>query len=323
MRAVLAIAVCLLAAVCVCGAALPAYQPAADCAGTIRISGSPEDRPLLERWGNAFRRFHPQVQLALSLHGPESTMAGIYTDVADLALVARELRLPVESMAFEWVKLRKPVTIAVANASLREARLASQLAVFVHRDSPVRELSLAQLDAIFGGERKRGLPAVQTWGDLEVRGPLAAQPVRAVGPAVDDIAGLFFRRTVLLNSFKWRADLVTHADPRVVIASVAADPAAVGYAPLALQTAAVRPVAVRADAEGAAQLPRRETIADGSYPLRRVVMLAFDGPRLSAQAREFLLFVLSAEGQAEVVADAVYEPLGADQAAGERERLLP
>src|SRR5205823_3088281 len=147
------------AALCVVSTAglaaeLAPYAPQSKVQGDIRIWGSPEDTSLVNFWEAGFRKFHPGAHVVASLNGPESAMAGIYTDVADIAFVGRELRLPVESMAFQWVKLYKPTTIEIANASLASRRVAATLAVFVHPDNPLAGLTAAQLDGIFGAEHK-------------------------------------------------------------------------------------------------------------------------------------------------------------------------
>ena len=40
------------------------------------------------------------------------------------------------------------------------------LAVYVHKDNPIKGLSLAQVDGIFSKTRKMGGANIATWGDL-------------------------------------------------------------------------------------------------------------------------------------------------------------
>src|SRR5438034_1560751 len=86
------------------------YQPQQQIRGDIRIWGSPEDGDLVKLWDEGFRKHHRDARIVARLHGPESAMAGIYCDVADIAFVGRELRLPTDNMAFQWVKLYRPTT---------------------------------------------------------------------------------------------------------------------------------------------------------------------------------------------------------------------
>ena len=82
---------------------LPAYRPQEQVSGTVRIWGSSDDGWLIEELAAGFRKYQPGIRFQATLHGPESSFAAVYMDVADIALMAREIRVPLETMAFEWV----------------------------------------------------------------------------------------------------------------------------------------------------------------------------------------------------------------------------
>jgi phosphate transport system substrate-binding protein len=294
-------------------AAAAPYEPQQPVKGDIRIWGAPEDRGLVGLWEEGFRKHHPQARVAATLHGPESALAGIYADVADIAFVGRELRLPTDNMAFQWVKLYRPTTVEVANAGLQARRPAEALGVFVHPDNPIAGLSLSQLDAIFGAQHKRGPANARTWGDVGLTGEWASRPIHALAPPVTSIPALFFRRVVMDESFKWSMEMKEVADPAQAVAQVSEDPAAIAYAPLASTRAGVRALPL-AKAGTAFVNPTAQTAADRSYPLARAVIVAVDRPTgkpLDPRVREFLRYVLSDEGQAAVAADGAYLPLQA------------
>jgi phosphate transport system substrate-binding protein len=292
------------------GAVAAAYQPQQQITGDIRIWGSPQDRDLVKLWEDDFRKHQPRARVIAKLHGPESAMAGIYTGVADIAFVGRELRLPTDNMAFQWVKLYRPTTVEVANAGFKASRPAAGLAVFVHPGNPIAGLTMAQLDAIFGAEHKRGAANARTWGDVGLTGEWAARPIHVLAPPVTTIPALFFRKVVLDDSLKWNVDMKQVTDDKAIDA-VASDPAAIAYAPMVAATGAVRALPL-AKAGGAFVRPSGESAADRSYPLNRVVIVAVDKPvgkPLDPRVREFLRYVLSDEGQAAVAKDGAYLPL--------------
>ena len=295
-------------------AELAPYRPQAKVEGDIRIWGSPEDTSLVNFWEAGFRKFQPNARVVASLHGPESAMAGIYADVADIAFVGRELRLPVESMAFQWVKLYKPTTIEVANASLAARRVAANLAVFVNPGNPVAGLSLAQLDGIFGAEHK----ALRTWGDVGLTGAWRDRPIRVLAPEVTSVPALFFRHAVMGDSLKWNPALEEFASPEKAIEAVANDPAAIAYAPMAYANGVqVRTVPIAAKDGGEFVAPTAASVADHRYPLARRVCVAIDravGKPVDPKVGEFLRYVLSAEGQAAIARDGAYVPLSAADA---------
>jgi phosphate transport system substrate-binding protein len=287
------------------------YQPQQPVSGDIRIWGAPEDRALVAQWDAGFRKHNPQARVVAQLHGPESALAGIYTGVADIAFIGRELRLPTDNMAFQWVKLYRPTTVEVANAGLKAKRPAEALGVFVHPDNPIAGLTVAQLDAIFGAEHKRGPANARTWGDVGLAGEWAARPIHVLAPPVTTIPALFFRKLVLDDSFKWNPDMKEMPDDTQALAAVARDSTAIAYAPMVATTGAVRAVPL-AKSGGAFVKLTEQSAADRSYPLSRVVIVAVDravGKPLDPRVREFLRYVLSDEGQAAIARDGAYVPL--------------
>src|SRR5258708_36182730 len=103
-------------------AAAAGYQPQQQVSGDIRIWGSPEDRGLISLWEEGFRRRQPQARVVARLPGPESTIAGIYTGVADIAFVGRDLRQPTDNRAFQWAQPYRPTRGEVANGGVKSKR---------------------------------------------------------------------------------------------------------------------------------------------------------------------------------------------------------
>ncbi len=210
---------------------LPAYHPRARVSGTIRVWGSPDDGWLIEELEAGFRKHQPAVQFKDSLHGPESTFAAVYMDVADLAFMAREIRMPLETMGFEWVHHYPPSEVAIANAGLGAehglSRLAVNLAFFVNKANPLSCVSLRQLDDIFAADHRRGGDDIRRWGGAGLGGDWARREVHVYGPAPDSIAAVFVRRAVLAGSRKWNPDYRTVAGGwSEVLENLARDPEA-------------------------------------------------------------------------------------------------
>lgn len=305
-------------------AALAAYQPVQATEGELRIWASPADGGLLASLAAGFRHFQPNVTLALTLNGPDSTLGGVYSGVADIALMAREMRQPVERMAFEWVFHHSATSIEVANAGLRADRLSANLAVMVHRDNTLAQLTLAQLDAILGAEHRRGERNLRTWGELGLDGAWKDRPIHVHGPQVDSIPAMLVRDKVLKGSYKWNPDYQVHDDDRQIAAALAKDPAGIAYLPLRYANAQLKPVALAVDAAGPFVALTEASATARSYPLARVVTMVLNrepGQSLDPRAREFLRYVLSAEGQQVVALEGSYLPLSPAQAAAQLDSL--
>lgn len=303
---------------------LPGYEPQERAAGTISVSGDAADRALIESLQSAFVRYQPSIEFRNSLHGPESTLAGVYVGTADLAFMAREIREPLERMAFEWVTLAKPYGVKYANAGFEKSRPGTQLAVFVHAENPVESLSLAQLDAIFGAEHKRGDNNIRNWGEVNAGGAIRGREIRVFGPRLDSISTLFFRRTVMLDSRKWNPGYDEFDSAGDALHALSGDVAGIALAPLAYRRPGVKALSIATDESKEAIALTRQTAISNAYPLHRSVAVILHRPEkgiLAPRVREFLRFVLSTEGQRVIELNGTYLPLSRASAVNERKRL--
>ena len=249
---------------------------------------------------------------------------GVYTGVAELALLAREMRMPAEHMAFTWAWRYPPTVVEVANAGVDTARPNGSLAVFVHPSNPLVGLTLAQLDGLYSAEHRRGAKNLRTWGDLGLTGEWQDRPVRVLGPAIDDVAALYFRHAVLADSYKWNAGLEEFHDEPAMLTSVAHDPDAIAYAPRHGAPAGLKMLPLARDDKGPLVAMTAENIVARTYPLFRAVRLVLNrkpGAPIEPRTKEFLSFVLSAEGQAIVAREGQCLPLSAVTVRAELKKL--
>ena len=304
---------------------LAVFRAEAKVSGTIRVWGSPADRVLIESLEDRFRTLQPDITFANNLHGPESTFAGVYTGAADLAFMAREMRVPMETMAFEWVHHYKAFEVEIANGGLDGSRPAANLAVFVHKDNPLVRLTLHQLDGVFGAESRMGRSDLRRWGDVSAGEGWKDRPIHVYGPALDSIAALYVRARVLGGSRKWNPDYreVTTGWSDV-LTSLAHDPVGIAFAPAVPGNPGVKQIELAADEHGPFYALTAETVAARTYPLARLVTVALDrepGKPIDPKVKEFLRYVLSREGQDVIARDQAYIPLSAHSALQQLGRL--
>ncbi len=149
--------------------ALPEYRPTTKISGVIRTWGNPHMGHMLERWEAGFQRYHPGVYFSDNLKSSAMAIAGLSEWTADLALMGRQI------YTFEYYgvyrrSLLLPVEIEVATGSLDVPSKSFAVTVFVHRDNPLAQLTLAQLDGIFGAQREGGWQGMK-WERSAARGP--------------------------------------------------------------------------------------------------------------------------------------------------------
>jgi phosphate transport system substrate-binding protein len=271
---------------------------------------------LVRAWEDGFRQRQPDVTFVNRLHGTASAIGALYTGQGDLALMGREIWQP-EIDAFKEVFGYPPTGINVMTGSLDVRNRGYAIVVFVHRDNPLSGLTLAQLDAIYGVDRLRGGSPVHTWGDLGLTGGWRDRPVNLYGLSIARGFAEYFQDIVFLGARKWNPSLREFADDpgarggasdggQKMLAALANDRDGIGYAGLLYFHRDVKPIALARDVASPYVEPTRESVADWSYPLTRIITMFLNrrpGRPIDPKLKEFLRYVLSHEGQEAVLRD--------------------
>ena len=86
----------------------------------------------------------------------------------------------------------------------------------------------------------------------------------------------------------------------------------------------VKPLELARSAAGPYYAATKETLINQQYPLGRIIPAAIDrkpGQPVDPAVREFLLYILSREGQEDIVRNGKYLPMQPEAARREREKL--
>ena len=301
---------------------LPRYQPDQTISGTIRVWGNDRMDTLMRYWQEGFRKTHPNVHFETKLIGTGTGMAGLYTSVADVALMGRDATSS-EIMAFEWVFRYKPLGVEVATGSLDVPGKTFAVAVFVNKDNPISKLTLAQLDAIFGNEHLRGPRNIRTWGDLGLTGEWKDKRINSYGYDAETNTGSFFKRVVFNGSDKWNCEVKEFADLKKskgnlsdasdqILEALAHDRYGVAYANLRYVNAQVKSIALASTDDASYYEATKLNLIQRKYLLTRAASIYINhepGKPIDPKVREFLRYILSQEGQQEVVREGDFLPL--------------
>lgn len=313
-----------------------AAQPADALSGVVRVWGHGSVRddyvgPLLAALEQGFRARHPGVSFANTLRGDDTAIGGLYTGQADIALMER-VPIAIELDAYQPIFKADPFGVSIATGSVAAPHHANPLAILVHPDNPLRELTLAQVDAVFGADRRRGAPAAaHLWGELGLTGAWAAQPIHVYIPPITHDDAQFFESAVMKGSQKWTGALREVGDRK---ASAATEAAAGTAAAVARDRYGIALSSTRYADQGGRALaladggefipPTPASVASRGYPLaRKVSMFAVRAPDrpLAPAVKAFLQYVLGDEGQAAIARDGGYYPLAPETAQREKEKL--
>ncbi|RJG11272.1 PstS family phosphate ABC transporter substrate-binding protein [Massilia cavernae] len=301
------------------GAPPPPYSPEIAVAGSLRAAGADTMAALLDDWSNGFGRHHPRASVHTDRRSTLSAqgMAALLDGQADIVTFVRE-PFDSERAAFQ-ARFGYPLsTVRVAGGSYATKGGTHAIAVYVHASNPLSSLTLAELDGVFSRTLRRGAPATaRTWGDLGLGGAWRDRPVNVYGMLTRRASGNppgivnFMNGRVLLGG-EWRADLREQVDREgeqslaAIVARVAGDPNGIGYSGFGYARAGVKTLALAEAAGTPYYAGTRGEVARLDYPLSRSIYLGFNAPPgmpLPPLMREFLRFVLSAEGQAAIARD--------------------
>lgn len=280
---------------------VPAYQPANGIAGNLNSVGSDTLNNLMTFWAEGFVALYPTVAPQIEGKGSTTAPPALTEGTAQLGPMSRAMKSS-ESDAFEAKWGYKPTCIKVA---------IDALAVFVHKDNPVKGLSFAQVDGIFSTTFKQGGKDLKAWGDLGLGGEWATKPFSLYGRnSASGTYGFFKEHTLAKGDYK--NSVKEQAGSSAVVQGVANDLGGVGYSGIGYATAGVRalPLSLKGDAFVD---PTYENALSGKYPLSRFLYVYINkkpGKPVDPLVGEFIRFVLSKQGQEIVVKDG-YFPLPA------------
>jgi len=306
------------------------YKPQTQVSGVIRSWGASQMATLMKYWEQGFRKFQPNVWFVDSLKGTASAQFGLHVNVADLALSGREL-FPYEYYGIYRRSQLYPVEIEVATGSHSVRGKSTALGVFVHRDNPLSKLTLKQLDGIYGDQRTGGWQKIEwvesaargakdnirTWGQLGLTGEWADKPIHVYGPPGLYPGGVsFFQTRVMGGADTWNESLQEFDDRKLMIQALSKDRYGMAYAAMAYQTSEVKVLALAEKLGSEFVEPTRANVANRTYPLARSAYIYFapdtptgDRADVDPKIKEFLRYVLSRQGQADVAREGDYLPL--------------
>jgi phosphate transport system substrate-binding protein len=267
-------------------------------AQVIRATGSTTLSPLLHRWGEDFRRIYPQVQINVAGGGSSAGFTALLEGAADLAAMsrpanARELEIFTKKFGYP------PAQIAVG---------IDAIAIYVHKDNPVKSISMKQLDALFSADSKRGGAAIRTWGELGATGEWVDKTITLRGPARTHGMYALFREAVLEGS-EYRLELNSEIVPSIIVQNIGADERSIGFASHYFETQRTRMLAVSTNDTAAPVAPTQASSLNGTYPLARQLFIYLNlkpNQALPAAVAAYLRFTCSKQGQAGAVDEGSY-----------------
>jgi phosphate transport system substrate-binding protein len=275
--------------------AIKGYEKVSGVDGSLNSIGSDTLNNLMTYWAESFNKLYPNVKIQVEGKGSATAPPALAAGTAQLGPMSRKMK-PEEEDAFEKKHGFKPTRISVA---------LDCLAVYVHKDNPIKGLTLAQLDCIFSKTRKSGFQDITTWGQAGLTGDWETMPMSIYGRNSASGTYAYFKEHVLLKG-DYKDTVKEQPGSAAVVNGVAADRAGIGYSGIGYRTSEVRAIPLAKDGKSPLVEPTFANALKGSYPLGRTLYIYVakkpDEP-MPKLVEEFLKFVLSHEGQEIVVKD--------------------
>jgi len=292
---------------------LPAYEKTSGVSGNLSSVGSDTLANLMTLWAESFKKAYPNVNVQIQAAGSSTAPPALAENTSNLGPMSRLMK-DKEVEAFEKKFGYKPTAIAVA---------IDALAVFVHKDNPIKGLSIPQIDAIFSSTRICGAPKdLDTWGDVGLTDTWAGRDIQLYGRnSVSGTYGYFKSKALCKGDYKNTVN--EQPGSASVVQSVSTSINGIGYSGIGYTTSSVRAVPLSREAGKEFISASPENTISGSYPLSRFLYVYVNktpAKPLPPLTGEFIKLVLSREGQQVVVKDG-YIPIPAGVAEREISKI--
>ncbi|GIW97722.1 MAG: phosphate-binding protein PstS [Pirellulaceae bacterium] len=278
---------------------LPDYRPTTGVSGSLKSIGSDTMNNEMALWAEGFQRFYPNVKIEIEGKGSSTAPPALVAGTSQFGPMSRPMK-EAEIASFEQKYGYKPTALPTS---------IDMLAVYVNKDNPIEGLSLPQVDAIFSKTRKGGYPKdIRTWGDAGLTGAWARQPISLYGRnSASGTYGFFKEHALFGGDFK--DEVKEQPGSSSVVQGCARDRFGIGYSGIGYKTADVRAVPLAAEEGEPFVEATPENAYSGEYPLARFLYLYVNvkpGEELDPLRREFIKYIYSKQGQADVIKDGYY-----------------
>lgn len=256
----------------------------------IQNKGSDTIVNLALAWAERYQQEHSEVRISVTGGGTGTGMAALISGTVDIANASRRI---------------KPEEVEEANKNGVEPHeyviARDAIAVIVHPDNPINQLTLEQVSRIYRGE-------INNWKEIGSY----ERPIVRLSRETNSGTHVYFLESVIRlgsedNKYFFSTDTLLLPSSEGIIAEVSENPNAIGYDGLGYVTPSVKVIALSKDPAGPYVIPSAETVNDGSYPVSRDLYM-YTGSTPSAAAQEYLKWVLEAEAQ-EIVIELGFVPV--------------
>ncbi len=241
-------------------------------------------------WAEAYQKVKPEVRISVTGGGSGTGIAALLNGTVSIANASRAIKPEeIDTAKKDGIE---PVEFVVA----RDA-----IAVIVHPNNPVNQLTLQQISDIYSGN-------IKNWS--EVGGE--DRPIVRLSRETNSGTHVYFLETVLRlgskdNKTLFSMDTLLLPSSEGITAEVSDNPNAIGYDGLGYIVPEVKMLAVAKDTTSGFIIPSAVTVNDGTYPISRDLFMYTNGQPLD-EVKVYLDWIISPAAQ-EIVTKLGFVPV--------------
>jgi phosphate transport system substrate-binding protein len=234
----------------------------------------------VERWAEQYKRYDTTIGVAVSGGGTGTGIAALINGTVDIANASR-------AMTRREINLAKKHGIAPVQHIIGY----DGVAVYVHKDNPVKSLSFSQLTDIFGDDGKAEL-----WSDLGIEVP-ACGDQKIVRVSRQNSSGTYgYLRRNVLGGKRFKQGTLEAQSSKDLVELIVKTPCAIGYSSFVYATPDVKVVCLAENFDEACSIPEIKGVTEHTYPISRPLYMYTNGPA-TGDVKSYLEWILSDKGQ--------------------------
>lgn len=244
----------------------------------VIIKGSTTVLPITQKAAEAYGKNH-KVSISIEGSGSGNGIKALIDGSCDIANASRAMKSKELKKAKAKGIKAKEITVAY-----------DMIVPVVHPGNTIKNLSMAQLKAIYQGQ-------IKNWKEL------GGKDARIIVISRDTSSGTYevWHKKVMKKK-DVRKDALLQASNGAVVTSVAGNPKAIGYIGFGYINSSIKAINVNN------VLPTLKNGKSGKYPISRKLFMYINESKISKEAMDFVNFLLGTEGQ-KIVKEAGYIPL--------------
>jgi len=246
----------------------------------IQNRGSDSMAIAVMRWSEQYKRKNTTIGVAVSGGGTGTGIAALLNGTVDIANASRAMN-------------RREINLARERgiAPVQHIIGYDAVAVYVHKDNPIRSLSFSQLANIYGDGGK-----TESWTDLgsEVPG-CGDQKIVRVGRQNSSGTYAYLRENVM-GGKRFKQGTLEAQSSKDLVELVAKTPCAIGYSSFVYASPDIKVACITENSDEPCLIPSIRGVTERTYPVSRPLYMYTKEPA-TGDVKRYLDWTLSDEGQ--------------------------